>query len=190
MHIEYETTLDEVADTHLCVASRSKLARRTRWRSTLWTAVLTAVLVFLLLSLRAATLGERYVIAGFSAVVGAGVYWFRYPRSMKRRILKYLREQSQTDGPLRFAVELREDCIWTKLGATQLSFEWPNVGEILDSTDGIEFRMRDGGLVFVRGGGFPSQTAREQFKEIANQRMEHASGKSTDNGTLPGAEPP
>lgn len=190
MHIEYETTLDDIADAHLRVAARSRLARRTRWQSTFWIAALTSLLLFLLLALRGATLVERCVFAGLGAVVGAGGYWLNYRRSMKRRVLKYLREQMQTDGPLRFAVELREDCIWTKQGDTQLSFGWPNVREILDSEDGIEFRMRDGGFVIIRHRGFPSQEAREQFKEIANKRIERDSGNAAADAVPTGAVHP
>ncbi len=178
MRIEYETTLDEIADAHLRAAARSKLARRARWQGTLWIVVLTAFLLYLLFSLRGATFAERCIISGLGAIVGAGGYWLTYQRSMKRRILKYLREQMHIDGPLHFAVELCEECIWTKQNTTQLSFDWANVQEVLDSPDGIEFRMRDGGFVIVRSRGFPSQEAREQFKEVANARVDASSNRA------------
>lgn len=190
MRIEYETTLDDIADAHLRAVARSKLVRRTRWQSTFLMAVFTPVLVFLLLSHLGATLGECYVFAGLGAVLGAGGFWMNYRPSMKRRALKYLREQMQSDGLLHFAVELREDCIWTKQGQTQLSFDWTNVREIRDSADGIEFRMGDGGFVIVRSRGFPSQAAREQFKEIANKRIERDSGKAAADGGPTGAVHP
>jgi hypothetical protein len=190
VRIEYDITLDDIADAHLRAAARSKLARRTRWYSTFWTAAITGALIFLWLLLRGATLAERVVFAGLGVTIGAGGHWLNYRRSMKRRILKYLRERMQSDGPLRFVMELRDDCIWTKQDGTQSSFEWSNVAEILDSEDGIELRMRDGGFVIVRSRGFPSQEARQEFKEIANKRMERDSGRAAVGGGPTGAVHP
>jgi hypothetical protein len=172
MRIEYETTLDEIADTHLRVAERSKLARRRRWLDTLWVAVLTAAFLVLWLSLRGATLTEICIYAGLGALLGSGAYWLNFRRGMKRRVLKHLQEQMQGDDPLHFAVELRDDCIWAQQGTTKLLFEWSNVVEITDSPEGIEIYMRDGGFVFVRSRGFPDQEAREQFKTLAGQHVE------------------
>lgn len=139
----------------------------------------------MLLALRGATLTECVTLAGLGAVVGGGGYWMSYPRSMKRRVLKHLREQMQTAGRIRFAVELRDECVWTRQGGTQLSFDWTNVAEVLDSEDGIELRMRDGGIVVVRSRGFPTQEAQREFKEIANSRIERDSGKAAADGGPP-----
>jgi hypothetical protein len=187
MHIEYETTLDDIADDQVHALARSELARRTRWQIALWIAVLASILLFLLLSLLGATLLERFLVAGFGAVGGSVGYLMSYRRTMKRRVLEYLREQVQSDGPLLLTVELRDDCIWTKQGGTQVSFDWTNLREILDSADGIELRMRDGGSVIVRSRGFPSQAVREEFKEIASKRLERNSGNDAGDGGPTGA---
>jgi hypothetical protein len=155
-----------------------------------WIATLTGAMLFLLFSLRGASLVERFVFAGLGVAVGVVWYWLTYRRSMKRRMLKFLREQRQSDGPVRFVAEPRDDCIWTKQGGTQLSFDWSNVAEIFDSEDGIELRMRDGGFVMVRSRGFPSPEARQEFKEIVNRRMERDSGKATADGGDTGAVHP
>ena len=161
-----------------------------RMLSTFSITVLTGVVLFLWLSLRGATLSARFVLAGLAAAIAAAGYWLTYPGSMKRRVLKYLREQMQSGGPWRFEVELRDDCIWMRQGGTQLSFDWSNVAEILDSEDGIELRMCDGGLVIVRSRGFPSQEARQEFKEIANKRMERDSAEDAADGDVTGAVHP
>ncbi len=175
MRIEYETTLDDIADVHLRMAQRSRLAQRARWQGALWIVVLTSVILLLWLLHLGVPLAERCAISAFGAIGSAGGYWLNYHRSMKRRILKHLREQMHTDGPLHFAVELREDCIWTKLATTQLSFDWMNLQEIIDTPDWVELRMRDGSFVIVRSRGFPSQEAREQFKKIANTNLNRIS---------------
>jgi hypothetical protein len=104
VRIEYDNTLDDVADAHLRAAARSKLVRRTRWQSTFWIAAMTGALIFLWLSLRGATLAERFVFAGLGVTIGAGGHWLNHSRSMKRRILKHLRERMQSDGPFRFVM--------------------------------------------------------------------------------------
>ncbi len=171
MHIEYETTLDEIADAHLRIATRSKLAKRTRWQATFWGALYTGIILFMCLTLLGAALPERFIVVGIGITVGAGGYWMNYRRSMKRRMMEYLRERMPSDCPLHFVAELREDCIWTKQGGTQLSFDWTNVAEIADAGDAIEFRMRDGGFVIVRNKGFATEENRREFMEFANQRL-------------------
>ena len=91
------------------------------------------------LTLRGAALPERFIVAGLGITVGAGGYWLNYRRSVKRRIMKHLRERMQPDCRLRFVVELRDDCIWTKQGGTQLCVDWANIAEISDAGDAIEF---------------------------------------------------
>lgn len=186
MRIEYETTLDEIADAHIRAIWRSKLARRTRWQSTIWVAVLTSAALFFLLSFEGATIAERLFFCGLGAAVGAAGYWLTYRWSIKRRVFKYLREKMKPEVPLHFAVELRDDCIWTRLGRTQLAFDWSNLAEIFDCEDGIELPMRDGGFVIVRNKGFPSPEARQEFMKIVQERKERDPGKATaEIGMIP-----
>ena len=176
MRIEYDTTLDEITDAHLRAIAHTKLARRTRWQSTACVAALTGILSFLLLSLLDATHRDRFVFAGLGMTIGAVGHWLSYRRSMERRVRKHLSERMQSDGPLPFMAELRDDCIWTKQGGTQISFDWDNVQEVVDSGDGIELHMRDGGFVILRNRGFPSQDARQEFKHIVEMKA-HAGQK-------------
>ena len=41
MRIEYDATLDDITDAHLKAMARSRMAKRTRWISTFWVAVLS-----------------------------------------------------------------------------------------------------------------------------------------------------
>jgi hypothetical protein len=171
MHIEYDITLDDLADACLRSTVRSKQAERARRHATFWCAVLTGTVLFMCFALCGTRIAWRFAFAGLGAAVVAGWYWLDYRRSCKRRLLRYLREQMQPDAPIRFVVELRDECIWTKQGGTQSSFGWDNVAEIVDSEDGVELHMRNGGFVFVKSREFPSEEAREEFKEIVNKKM-------------------
>jgi hypothetical protein len=172
MHVECETTIDEIADAHLRVYARSKMAKRVRWQSTFWVGTLTSLLLYLLLTLLGASLSDRLAFAALGVVIAAGGYSLNYRRSLKRRVTRYLREQLVTEAPIRFVVELREDCIWTKRGGTQLSFDWDNVPQIVDAGDAVELSMFDGGVVMVQNKGSPSRDSRQEFMSIANKRLQ------------------
>jgi hypothetical protein len=176
-HVEYETTIDEIADAHLRAYARSKMAKRLRWQSTFWVGALTSLLLYLLLTLRGASLPDRFAFAALGVVIAVGGYSLNYRRSLKRRVIRHLREQLATEAPIRFAVELREDCIWTKQGGTQLSFDWDNVSQIVDAGDAVELRMFNGGFVMVRNKGFPSGDSRQEFMSIANKRLQASAGR-------------
>jgi hypothetical protein len=171
MRIEYESTLDEIADEHCRAAARSRLLRRMRWQSAFWSALFGGVILFMYLTLDGATVPDRFIFTALGVVGGAGGYWLSYHRRMKRRVLRYLRERMQSDGPFHFIVELREDCIWTKQGGTQLSFDWGNLADVVDAGDSVEFHMHDGGFVIVRNKGFPTDESRNEFLKAANQRL-------------------
>jgi len=171
MKIEYDATLDDIADAHVRMAAKSKMAGRSRWQGVFWIALFTGLILFMYLTLRGATVVERSVVSILGIVVGAGGYWLTYRDSEKRRAVKYLREQMHSDGPFPFTAELRDDCIWTRQGTTQISFDWSNVAEMTDTGDAVEFRMQDGGFVIVRNKGFPTAESREEFKRVANQRL-------------------
>jgi hypothetical protein len=183
MRIEYETTLDEIVYTHLRVAQQSTQSRRLRRQTTCWMGVFTWLVVFVLLGIYNLTPVQRSVLASLGAVVIAAVTWRNYPRNMRKHILRCLQDGMPASGRMHVSVELREDCIWTKQGHTQLSFDWTNVREIVDSADGIEFLMRDGGYVMVRSKGFPNHETRENFKEIVSNRIESSSDRGVaDDG--------
>lgn len=172
MKVEYDTTLEDIADAHFRMAAKSRMVRRSRWQAVIWIALFTGGFLFIYLTLRGATGVERSIVTVLGIVVGAGGYLLTYRDSAKRRTVKYLREQMHSDGPFPFTVEIRDDCIWTKQGTTQLTFDWGNVAEMVDAGDAVEFRMRDGGFVIVRNKGFQTSESREEFKRAANQRLQ------------------
>jgi hypothetical protein len=172
MHIEYDATLDEIVDVCLRATERSKLAKRTRWQSTFSVAFMIGIILFLFLTLDGATRTQKLVFVGGSVVLGTGGFWLSYRHSMKKRILKHLREQLQSDAPVPFAVELREDGVWFKQGGTQVSHDWSNVVELVDDKDGVVLRMREGGFLMVRNRGFPTPESRAEFLGMARKKIQ------------------
>ena len=177
MRIEYEETLDDLVNSQCRAADRSMSIKRARWQSAFWSALFSGIMLFMYLTIRGATLAERFIFTVFGIVAGAAGYWLTFHRRMKRRVLKYLRERMQSDGPFRFVVELRDDCIWTKQGGTQMSFDWGYVADVVDASDGVEFYMHNGGFMIVLNKGFLTAENRNDFIKVANQRMSDTTRK-------------
>ena len=180
MGITYDTTLDEIVQGHLRMAERARTLSRARRNGVFWTAVLTGLIIFALLAAEGAPLTYRLAVSVLGICAGVGWFLLTHRRSTRRRLMKYLREQMHSDGPFPFAVELREDCLWTRQGAHQLSFDWSDVAELVDTGEAVEFWMREGGFVIVRSRGFPDAECREEFKRIAKQRMDGAARRSAN----------
>jgi len=174
MHVEYDTGLDELADAQLRALAHSGMVKRMRRRGVLWMAVLTAVPLYLYLALRGASLAERLVFAGLGVLIALGGYALTWRRSARKRLRKYLLEQFQSDRPIRFMVELRDDCIWIQQDGVQLLFDWNHVSEVVDAGDAVEFYMKNGGFVMVRNKGFVDAQGRAEFLDIARKRKSMA----------------
>lgn len=173
MRAEYDVTVDDLAEAYLRSQTRSQVAKDARRRATCWVAALTGLLLYLFLDLWGASLGQRLIVVTLGAVLAAGGYSLNYHRAMKHLMLKYVREQPLFEAPVRFIVELREDCIWMKQGGTQSFFDWDNLSTVVDSGDAVELCMRDGHFVLVRNKGFPTDESRREFLQIANNRLRH-----------------
>lgn len=163
MRIEYDATLDDIAETHLRLEARSKVARTWRWEGIVISGLLAGVILFMLI--------PEPLLTG---VGGAVLYAITYKRMLRRRLRKYLREQLGTEGPVKFQVELTEAGIWTKQKNTQITFEWANVASLEETSDSVDFIMRDGGIVVVRNKGFQSSDTRRQFLECGRKHIEDA----------------
>ena len=171
MRVEYDTTIEEIADACMRAYSRAAKVAYLRRRGALWTAALTGVIGYLLLANMGALSSAGLMIGGVGVAVAAGGYWLDFYKSMRRRIEKGLKEQMQTGGPTHFAVQLNDDCIWTKQGATQVSYDWGNLKEVVDAGDAIELQMRDGGFVVIRNKAFNDAQQRESFLRSVKERQ-------------------
>lgn len=76
-------------------------------------------------------------------------------------------EQFGTDEAINFRVELAPTGILTERRGTQINFAWPNVEEIKETDDSIDFFMRNGGLVVVRKRAFASTEELRRFLALA-----------------------
>jgi len=175
--IQCNTTPEDIADAYLRMPDIAKLSKQARWRNTLWITIFSGTILFMFATLLGATIVERLIISMLCIMTSVGLYWFTYRRTHRRNIIHLLRKNSQSSSPIPFTIELRDDCIWTKQGPAQISYDWRDVAEIVDKADAIEFRIRDGGLIVVRNDGFNTSDIREEFKRFANGMGTPLSGR-------------
>jgi hypothetical protein len=176
MHVEYDTTIDEIVDAYLRALSLSKAAKRARWQASLWTTLLTGIILFLWGTFLRAPITHRCAFTVLGVLVTTGGYNLTYRQNLRRRLRKHLLNQMPSGTSMRFMVELRDDCIWTKQAGNQMSFDWGNVSEVVDTGDALEVRVKGGGMVVVRNKGFQSQQERSEFLNVSKG---HALAHST-----------
>ena len=173
MRLEFDTSIPEIADTNMRIMLSSKMCNRNKWLAAVMTALFTGAAVYATISILVDTKIDKLVFTGFAAVAGAVAQILTYKGSMRKRLIKYTREHYTTEGPIRFAIELRDDCIWTKTGGTQISFDWNDVVTLDDAEDGVVLRTVNGGIVFIRSDKFESDEQRSSFVAITEQKMSH-----------------
>lgn len=169
MRVQFEITADEMVDVSLRALERSATYRAQRTRGVLVTAFITGLLSFFALFFVAAdgSLGTSLLVAGVSAILGGVVQLFTDHSSTGRRLRAYCEEQLGTDEPVNFQVELTREHILTEGQGTQVAFAWPNVEEIAETDDSIDFYMRHGGLVVMRKRAFGSTEEMRRFLALA-----------------------
>ncbi|HEY0099974.1 MAG TPA: YcxB family protein [Pyrinomonadaceae bacterium] len=169
MRIQFEVTPEEMVDATLRVLDRSPTYCAQRTRNVLLLAFIMAVISFFAVSfgLPGASLWAKLLVSGFAAVIGGVVQLFTERWNVERRLHAYSEERLGTDKAINFRVELTPDGILTEGQGTQVNFVWPNVEEIAETDDSIDFFMRNGSLVVVRKRAFASAEEMRRFLALA-----------------------
>jgi hypothetical protein len=169
MRIEFEITPDDMVDTTLRALDRSATYRAQRKRNIFVAALFLGVVAFFAFSFVASadSLLARLLVSGFAATVGGVVQFFNERWTIERRMYAYCEEQLGTDEAINFQVELTPGGILTEGQGTKINFAWPNVEEIVETDDTIDFFMRNRGIVVVRKRAFSSAEEQRQFLALA-----------------------
>lgn len=169
MRVQFEITPDDMVDTTLRALERSATYRAQRTRNVLLLALVLGVGSFFALSfvMSHESLGVKLLLSGFAAIIGGVVQLFSERSNIERRMHAYCEEQLGTDEAVNFQVELKPDGVLTEGQGTQIIFAWPNVEEIAETDDSIDFYMRNGGIVVVRKRAFASTEEMRRFLALA-----------------------
>jgi len=168
MKVTYRPTMDEIVDAHVRLYRHA--SARSGWIATVVTALLGGVVVYVLLP---GPLLPRLFIAGFAAAVAIGTYPLWFKRSLERVVRRRCRADYGNEPPL-FAVELREESVWTRTGTMEISFDWTSVEVIEETPDAVTFLTRPPGIVVVRKRAFLDDLVSREFVETARRLQARA----------------
>lgn len=163
IRIEFEVTLDDVADYDTRLVMRTGLYRRSRFRSLI---LIGAVAGFVGVSVAAGLLRRA---AGVELLVGAASGAFvlslcgrLYDRGVSRRTRALMAERYGVLKPTQCAIELRPACLWHRQDDNEAEFEWTTVKAVHDRPYGVEPWL-DHAPILATNAAFATPSDRERF---------------------------
>ena len=163
IRIQFEVTLDDVADYDTRMTMRTKWYRRLRFRSLIFVG---AVAGFVGVSVAAALLRR---VAGVELLVGAAFGAFAlslcgrlYDRGVIRRSRALMAERFGTLKPTQCAIELRPACLWHWQDGKEAEFEWSAIKAVHDRPYGVELWL-DHAPLLATNNAFATPSDRERF---------------------------
>jgi hypothetical protein len=159
--VEYDATLDELADVQMRVVKSTATYRRQRRESQWAIGVIVCGVLAVLLE---GQVPIALVVMSSVACGGAAAYLYGklHERYILRHYRRMVRELYRGVSSIRCAVDLREKVVWTKTGGTEVSFPWSGRTAVKNNADSIEMWF-DPGLVVVRNRAFRTEAERAAF---------------------------
>jgi hypothetical protein len=167
VHLEFNSTLDEIVDANMRLAARTSAYRQERRRAQ-WTVAACygiASVIAVFRGLDAVSPIAAAITAGFA--IGSGALgFFAYGRFhdwyARRNCSRMVRDLYRGLEPVGCAFEVRQDALWTKVKDIETSFPWSSLTRVDDGPDSIELWFNPG-LAVVRNRAFRSQDERRLF---------------------------
>lgn len=173
--IQYEFTVDDMADVMRRAVKRKRLWLTWRWRRRAIESMLLGSLLYLIIEGPAT---NRVAGAALFAVMSYLATWFIRSQSLGASYSRLFREHAGGNGPFVFKLEITSEAlIVTQLGETHRR-DWTSVTKITEAKGGIEFDTRSG-LVFARDSGFKSSAERSEFLNLARQFLMESQTKAS-----------
>lgn len=163
--MEFEATLDDLADANMRMAKCTNTYRQQRHQAqTAYGLIAAGILAVTLQGRTSLALVIVFTIIGGGIVAYAyGQFHYRYVVHHYRRMVGDSYAGVKT---VRCVVDLRDDVVWTKTGDMEIAFEWSRRPTINDSGDSIEMWFEPG-LVVVRNRAFQTEDDRQAFLRAA-----------------------
>ena len=173
--VQYEFTIDDMADVMRRAVKRKRLWLTWRWRRRAVESILLGSVLYFIIGGSAT---NRMAGAALFAVLSYFATWFVRSQSLGAGYSRWFREHAGGDGPFVFELEITSEAlIATQLGETHRR-EWPSVTKITETKGGIEFDTRSG-LVFARDSGFKSSAERSEFLNLARRFFRESQVKAS-----------
>jgi hypothetical protein len=161
VRVRFEFSAADMADVTRRSADRSKTVRDSRWHAAAsWSAVLGLALFF---ALSGSFIARAIFSVAFCLVLFTLFTRWRWS-SPNAPYLKYCREQLGGDGPFLCEIEITPAGLATRQIGIETKRPWSVVEEIVDTSDGLEFRCRIGGILVVRDRAFETSEPKQGTK--------------------------
>lgn len=165
--VEFEATLDDLADANMRMAKRTNTYRRQRRQAQMVYGLIAGGILAVTLQGRT----SLAVVIGFT-IIGGGIVAYAYGQFHDPYVVRHYRLMVGDLYPgvstIRCVVDLRDDVVWTKTGDMEIAFPWSPRTIINDAGDSIEMWFEPG-LVVVRNPGFPTDDDRQAFLRAATK---------------------
>src|SRR5215467_4495447 len=139
--VQFESTLEEIADVRHRLVSRTKTYRHSRSRAIVILSIfsfLSCLLLVRLVSTSEELSGPEWRLwATVALLVGCGSAFFwggYYDKAVQRQLKSYLEEQpGMTAAHFLCEIELRDDGVWVRQNGVDTVFPWAGARRIVDN---------------------------------------------------------
>lgn len=166
--IEFDATLEEVADVNMRLVRNTKAFRRSRAQYRWAAGAVIAGVLAVTLQDRVSTF-SLVALGAISGFLAAYLYGRWYERSLSRSYMRMISELYGGAPTVRCAFESRDHMLWTKVGSTEMSFPWSDRVAVNDVGDSIEVWFNPG-LAVVRNRAFRTDADRRAFLDAVRSR--------------------
>lgn len=174
MRIQFQATVEDFVDVHERAIARSRLVRSWHREGAVVTALacglLTSIVVFILTYVMWPLVPALMWSIGSGLITGA-IAGNQHRQKVRQRLYSYYQEVFGERQSLPCEVELGDAGLMVKQLGTQIMFEWPNVEEMRETEDAVEFYMYERGAVLVKKRYFASVEELQQFLDVARQHL-------------------
>lgn len=166
--VEFDATLEEIADVNMRLVMSTMTYRRGRRQSQWTVGVIIAGIVAVALQNHASPIAIAALTA-LSGFLSGSLYGVFHERGVRQTYTRLMHELYGNATTVPCAFELRDDVFWGKTGDVEVFFPWSDRISISDSGDSIEVRCNPG-LAVVRNRAFHSDSERQAFLQAARSK--------------------
>ncbi|MBD3402942.1 hypothetical protein GF420_08595 [candidate division GN15 bacterium] len=170
MRIQFNTSLDDIVDSHLRLYRISDTARKRKWSGLLGAPILAALMWLLF----PGGFMTQVIWAAATIVLYVIFYLSSYDKLLAKSVRKYFQETLGSQDKVNCEMEFDDRDIICRFNGTEMRFQWAAVTEIVEQADDFEIWLGKKGLVVVRHSYFSTPEEQRSWLEAARQRTEQS----------------
>lgn len=170
--IEYETTVDDALDVAWRLSSRTQAFQKQLRQNGVIVGIAAAGGFVAAFVFAGATEPSALVVATVGGAAFGVLFGWLYKRFLvketRKQHRKIIAEHFGGKSTLPCEVELRQDAVWSRVGAIEMLFPWSISTGVQDNPEDIELNFSQG-ICVVRNRRFASAAERQAFLEAARR---------------------